>query len=111
MQRVSDGLAAWQAGDLPRLGQLITASGESSIQCYESGSPQLITLYEILRDTPGVYGTRFSGAGFRGSCLALIDPAARDSIAEAVHGRYPTLHPTRPTGTASTFADRMVGLG
>jgi galactokinase len=93
MQRVIDGVAAWQNGDLPRLGQLVTESGESSIKYYESGCPQLISLYEILRDTPGVYGTRFSGAGFRGSCLALIDPAARNSIAEAVHRRYPVSHP------------------
>jgi galactokinase len=93
MQRVTDGVAAWQNGDLRRFGQLVTKSGASSINFYESGSPQLITLYEILRDTPGVYGTRFSGAGFRGCCIALVDPAARKSIAEAVHRRYPVDHP------------------
>ncbi|MBN1992327.1 MAG: GHMP kinase [Anaerolineae bacterium] len=93
MQRVVDGVAAWQQGDLKRLGTLISESGESSIKYYECGSPQLITLYEILRDTPGVYGTRFSGAGFRGCCIALIDPAARETIAEAVHRRYPVDHP------------------
>lgn len=93
MQRVRDGVLAWQAGDLRRFGELVTASGESSIKYYESGSPQLITLYEILRDASGVYGTRFSGAGFRGCCIALVDPAARESIAEAVHRRYPAAHP------------------
>lgn len=92
MQRVRDGITAWQAGDLRQFGQLVTASGESSIKYYESGSPQLITLYEVLRDTPGVYGTRFSGAGFRGCCIALVDPAARESIAEAIHRRYPAEH-------------------
>ena len=93
MQRVVAGVAAWQAGNLRHFGQLVTASGESSIKYYQSGSPQLITLYEILRDTPGVYGTRFSGAGFRGCCIALVDPAARHTIAEAVHRRYPVKHP------------------
>ncbi len=93
MQRVSEGVSAWQKGDLLRFGELMNESGESSIKYYESGSPQLITLYEILRDTPGVYGARFSGAGFRGSCIALIDPSARASIAEAVHRRYPATHP------------------
>jgi galactokinase/galacturonokinase len=78
---------------LQQFGQLVTESGESSIQQYQSGSPQLITLYEILRDTPGVYGTRFSGAGFRGCCIALTDPAARQTVAEAVHRRYPAEHP------------------
>lgn len=93
MERVSNGVAAWQAGDLVRLGALMSESGESSIKYYESGSPQLITLYETLRDTPGVYGARFSGAGFRGNCIALIDPAARQTIAEAIHRRYPAAHP------------------
>jgi galactokinase len=93
MQRVADGIAAWQAGDLNRVGALVSESGESSIKYYECGSPQLITLYETLRETPGVYGTRFSGAGFRGNCIALIDPDARETIAEAIHRRYPTAHP------------------
>jgi galactokinase len=93
MQRVSDGLTAWQQGDLTRLGALMSESGESSIKYYECGSPQLITLYETLRDTPGVYGARFSGAGFRGCCLALIDPSAHEAVAEAIHRRYPVQHP------------------
>jgi galactokinase len=95
MQRVIDGVEAWRQGDLNRFGALMNESGESSIKYYECGSPQLITLYEILRETPGVYGTRFSGAGFRGNCIALIDPTARESIAEAIHSRYPGTHPAQ----------------
>ena len=93
MRRVSQGITAWKAADISRFGELVTQSGESSIKYYESGSPQLITLYEILRETPGVYGTRFSGAGFRGSCIALVDPAARQDIAESIHAYYPVAHP------------------
>ncbi len=93
MQRVVDGVAAWRQGDLSQFGALMNQSGESSIKYYECGSPQLITLYEILAETPGVYGTRFSGAGFRGNCIALIDPAARESIAETIHRQYPSAHP------------------
>jgi galactokinase/galacturonokinase len=92
MERVVCGIDAWQRGDLVEFGRLMTESGESSVKWYECGSPQLITLYDILREAPGVYGTRFSGAGFRGNCIALIDPAARESIAEAVHTRYPQAH-------------------
>lgn len=93
MERVDQGEAAWRAGDLTRFGELVAQSGESSIKNYESGCPQLITLYEILRNTPGVYGVRFSGAGFRGSCLALVDPAQSEAIANAVHAHYPQRHP------------------
>ncbi|MFN8453949.1 MAG: hypothetical protein U0401_04625 [Anaerolineae bacterium] len=77
MQRVSEGIAAWRSGDLRRFGALVSESGESSVKNYECGSPQLITLYETLRETPGVLGARASEWGrFRGSCLALIDPSA-----------------------------------
>jgi galactokinase len=95
MARVQAGLSAWQQGDIPAFGRLVSQSGQSSIQYYECGSPQLITLYEILVQTAGVYGARFSGAGFRGNCIALIDPAARASIAEAVHRVYPSRHPAQ----------------
>lgn len=95
MQRVADGVSAWRGGNITRFGQLMAESGESSIKYYECGSPQLITLYEILRNTPGVYGVRFSGAGFRGNCIALVDPQARESIAQAVHRRYPAAHPNQ----------------
>jgi galactokinase len=93
MERVVAGEAAWRAGDMVRFGELVSASGASSIDNYECGCPQLITLYQILRATPGVYGVRFSGAGFRGNCLALIDPAQRQAIAEHLHRHYPSAHP------------------
>lgn len=93
MERVAAGEEAWRRGDIQAFGRLINESGESSVKWYESGSPQLITLYETLRETPGVYGARFSGAGFRGSCIALVDPAAKKEIAEAVHAVYPVRHP------------------
>ncbi len=93
MERVARGEEAWMRGDIVEFGRLVNASGESSVRWYECGSPQLITLYETLRETPGVYGARFSGAGFRGSCIALVDPAATDDIAEAVHAVYPLRHP------------------
>ncbi len=93
MQRVAEGVQTWRTGDLAKFGALMNQSGASSVHQYECGSPQLITLYEILSQQTGVYGARFSGAGFRGSCVALIDPAARDEIIDAVHERYPVAHP------------------
>jgi galactokinase/galacturonokinase len=87
--RVAEGARAWTAGDLARFGALMNASGRSSIDNYECGSPPLIALYEILRDAEGVYGTRFSGAGFRGACVALIDPARREEVEGEVRRRYP----------------------
>jgi galactokinase len=93
MQRVQEGIVAWRKGDLDALGQLISASGASSINNYECGCEHLITIYEILNACPGVYGARFSGAGFRGCCIGLINPAYKGDIVEAIQRRYPQAHP------------------
>ena len=60
----------------------------SSIENWETGSPELIELYNILKSTDGVYGARFSGAGFKGCCMALIDPAHRESVCNRVTSAY-----------------------
>ncbi|MBQ3865541.1 MAG: GHMP kinase [Clostridia bacterium] len=87
-ERVEEGAEAWRRGDLERYGALSFASGRSSIVNWESGAEEQIRLYEILRETKGVYGGRFSGAGFKGCCIALIDPAQRDRITEEVSRAY-----------------------
>lgn len=99
-RRVQKGVEAWRNGDLDRFGALMTASGASSIHNYESGTAELMTLYEALRDAPGVYGTRFSGGGFGGSCIALIEPDAAGSVIEAVRRRYETAHPEAAAGAS-----------
>lgn len=86
--RVAAGESAWREGDLGRLGQLVTASGESSIADYECGSPPLVDLFQILVRSAGVYGARFSGAGFRGCCIALARPEAVASLAVTVRAAY-----------------------
>jgi galacturonokinase len=93
VDRVAQGVKAWRRGDLNAFGKLMTASGWSSIHQYECGSPPLIDLYEILVDTPGVYGARFSGAGFRGCCVGLVEAEVADRAAQIVRERYQRKQP------------------
>ncbi len=86
--RVEAGARAWRRGDIEEYGRLSFASGWSSIHNWESGAPEQIRLYEIMRETAGIYGGRFSGAGFKGCCIALIDPAKAGSIQEHVEREY-----------------------
>ena len=86
--RVEAGAEAWRRGDLEEFGRLSFESGASSIQNWETGSPELKKLYEIMTRTDGIYGGRFSGAGFKGCCMALIDPAFEESIVESVKREY-----------------------
>lgn len=87
-RRVEAGAEAWRRGDIVKFGRLSFESGYSSIHNWETGSPELIKLYEIMTHTDGIYGGRFSGAGFKGCCMALIDPAYRESIIEKVEKEY-----------------------
>ena len=41
-----------------------------------------------MADTNGIYGGRFSGAGFKGCCMALINPELEESIVETVTREY-----------------------
>jgi galactokinase/galacturonokinase len=86
--RVQRGAEAWRRGDLEEYGRLSFESGRSSIYNWETGSPELKTLYEIMTHTDGIYGGRFSGAGFKGCCMALIDPAFEEQILRNVTREY-----------------------
>ena len=87
-KRVEAGAEAWRKGDIEEFGKLSFESGYSSIHNWETGSPELIKLYEIMTHTDGIYGGRFSGAGFKGCCMALIDPAYESKILEKVEREY-----------------------
>lgn len=87
-ERVQKGADAWRAGDIEAYGKLSFESGHSSIYNWETGSPELIKLYNIMTQTDGIYGGRFSGAGFKGCCLAIIDPDYEKSIIENITKEY-----------------------
>ena len=91
--RAEAGAEAWRRGDLEEYGRLIFESGRSSIENYECGCPELITMYRIMTETDGIYGGRFSGAGFKGCCMALIDPDKAEEIERGVTERYLKAYP------------------
>ena len=87
-KRVEAGAEAWRRGDLETFGKLSFESGHSSIYNYETGSDELKTLYEIMLKTDGIYGGRFSGAGFKGCCMAIIHPSFACDIEKHVTNEY-----------------------
>jgi len=101
-RRVRRGLELWQQGDAEGFGELMTASGRSSMENYECGNPYLRAAYDALRRCPGVYGARFSGAGFRGCCIGLAQPGREDEIAAAALDYYLRAHPDM-AGRADVF--------
>ena len=110
-QRVEAGAEAWRRGDIEEYGRLSFESGWSSIHNWESGAPEQIKLYEIMRETSGIYGGRFSGAGFKGCCMALINPEKKDSIAEEVERKYLTAYPEMKGKYSFHLAKSADGIG
>ena len=87
-RRVRQGVTAWESGNLKLFGKLSFDSCESSIHNYECGSPELIAIYDIMKTLPGVYGGRFSGAGFKGACVAIVDPKCKEDIERELTKKY-----------------------
>jgi galactokinase/galacturonokinase len=109
-ERVQRGIEAWKKGDLNRFGQVIFESGNSSIYKYESGSPELRKLHEIMLETPGIYGGRFSGAGFKGCCMAIVAPNYIEQIEEKVTKDYLKAFPELIGSFSIHFCDTSDGV-
>jgi galactokinase len=89
-QRVLDAIEAFEAGDLATVGRLFHASHASLRDLYEVSSPELDTLVEIARATPGVVGARLTGAGFGGCTINLVHRDAVPLLREHVLRDYPS---------------------
>ena len=92
-ERVHLGAEAWRRGDIETFGRFSFESGHSSIYNYETGSPELKALYDIMTRTEGIYGGRFSGAGFKGPVIALVDPKHKEAIEKELTEKYLAEYP------------------
>ena len=106
--RVLETVAALRKGDLPTVGSLMNASHASLRDLYEVSSLELDTMVTLLRQQPGCYGARLTGAGFGGCAVALMAADAVEAaipvVAEAYRertGLTPALYPTRAGAGAS----------
>jgi galactokinase len=92
-RRVREGVEHWRKGCLAEFGRLITESGRSSVENYECGNRYMRSAFEALVEAPGVLGARFSGAGFRGCCIGLVEPHRMKQAAVAAKDAYLRQHP------------------
>ena len=109
-ERAKQGVRYWTEGDIVSYGRLVFESGESSVKYYECGCPELIKLYEIMTETDGIYGGRFSGAGFKGCCMALVDPEKAEDVMGTVEEKYLAAFPELREKYVSTLCDSADGV-
>jgi galactokinase/galacturonokinase len=93
VERVAQGVKAWEVGDFNQFGALMNESCTSSVEQYECGHEAVINLQQIVSRAPGVYGSRFSGGGYGGCVIALIDPEHLDSVSAAILDEYQEHYP------------------
>ena len=87
-QRTIQAVAALQADDIVRFGQLMNASHVSLRDDYEVTGVELDTLVEEAWKIEGVIGSRMTGAGFGGCTVSLVKDEAIDSFIEKVGEAY-----------------------
>ena len=109
-RRAEEGAKAWRKGDLETYGKLIFERGRSSVENYECGCPELITLYSIMTETDGIYGGRFSGAGFKGCCMALVEPDKAEDVLHKVEERYLAVYPALKGKYLGALCDSADGV-
>jgi galactokinase/galacturonokinase len=97
VERVQAGAKAWEEANLEVFGQLMNQSCQSSITNYQSGSDILIELHELVSNMDCVYGSRFSGGGYGGCVVALVQRAAAENICAAISEKFKTRHPELPS--------------
>lgn len=88
-ERVMQTIAALQQGDFVEVGRLMNASHDSLRDDYEVSSDALDVMVAAMRTTPGCYGARLTGAGFGGCAVALVEPGAEQTVADAIYEKYP----------------------
>jgi len=114
IQRTREAAEALKHGDFAAFGRSINESHDSLCNDYEVSSPQLDDLADAVRDVPGVYGARMTGAGFGGCVVAVAPRAAVPPVESAVRKCYDTKYGinalvfvTRPCrGAVATMIER-----
>ena len=75
-ERVQEGLALLEAGDIAGLGDLLSRIHVSLRDDYEVSCPELEAMREAALAAPGCHGARLVGAGFGGCVIAVVDTDA-----------------------------------
>lgn len=63
-----------------------------------------------MTETDGIYGGRFSGAGFKGCCMALINPSSADEVMRTVEEKYLAVYPALKGKYVGALCDSADGM-
>ncbi len=81
--RVLEAVRAIEAGDLPWLGRLFSASHASMRDDFAVSLPPIDRLVEVAEEQPDVFGARLTGGGFGGSIVLACRAGTAEAVAAA----------------------------
>ena len=87
-QRLLDGCAALEAGDIAAFGKKMFATHHGLSKEYEVSCPELDFLVEQVKDNPSVLGARMMGGGFGGCTINLVKEEAVNDLIERITPQY-----------------------
>lgn len=87
-ERVHEGVAALERGDVGTFERLVRRSHLSSRDLYENSIPELDVLAAAAWSVEGCYGARLAGGGFGGAVNALASAEAAGAVAEAMRRAF-----------------------
>ncbi|WP_431728702.1 galactokinase [Verrucosispora sp. TAA-831] len=108
-QRVRDTVALLRAGEIRRIGPLLTASHASMRDDFAITVPEVDTAVDTAL-TAGAIGARMTGGGFGGCVLALVEADRAVEVGDAVSAAYAArgyATPTRFTALPAAGATRL----
>jgi galactokinase len=103
--RVEAFQAALEAGDFAEAGRILREGHASLRDDFEVSVPELDALCEIGGTTPGVKGSRLTGAGFGGCTLHLVEKERAAEAAEAIARGFEQRFARKPPVFEVTPAD------
>ena len=102
--RTVEAAQALGAGELTRVGQLMSASHASLRNDFEVSCPELDAMVTAAQTVEGVYGSRMMGGGFGGCTITLTRADAAEDVMREIAIRYHCL--VRAKETRSSTAKR-----
>jgi galactokinase len=87
-QRVLDGAAAFESGDLKQFGELMKQSHDSYRYDFEASCEECDILVELAQKQPGCYGARLTGGGFGGCTVNLVEEKDITTFVDAMREGY-----------------------
>ena len=87
-ERVLQGAALLEKGDLKGFGALMYDSHESSRNWFENSCEELDAIVDAAKAIPEVYGARLSGGGFGGITIHLVKEEAAEEYCNRIKTAY-----------------------